>query len=416
MISGRRVIVIGGGVIGTACAYYLAREGWQVTLLDQGKMGRGCSHGNCGYVCPSHVLPLAAPGALRMALKSLFQPNSAFRVKPRFDFRLWSWFWKFARRCNRRHMLEAGRGIQALLNSSRRLFDELLASEQIECEWETRGLLFVFRSQKAMAHYAETDHLLREEFQLAAERHEGDSLLNLEPALKPSLAGGWHYQGDAHLRPDRLLASWRRVLQSLGVVFCEDCSLQDFVKEGSEATAAVTPQGHLEADAFVVATGAWTPLLHRQLGVRLPIQPGKGYSITMPRPVLCPNIPLIFEEDRVAITPMQSGYRIGSMMEFAGYDSTIHSRRLEVLQRGARHYLHEPLAEPIEEAWFGWRPMTYDGLPLIDRSPTLSNVFIAAGHNMLGLSMAPATGRLIAEFISNRPPHLPLEPYSVLGR
>ena len=149
-----------------------------------------------------------------------------------------------------------------------------------------------------------------------------------------------------------------------------------------------------------MATGAWTPLLNRELGCKVPIQPGKGYSITMPRPAKCPTIPLIFEEHRVAVTPMQSGYRLGSIMEFAGYDRTINPRRIEMLRSGASHYLLEPTAEPVVEQWYGWRPMTPDSLPIIRRSPARNNVVIAAGHNMLGLSMAPATGKQVAEMLS----------------
>jgi D-amino-acid dehydrogenase len=167
----------------------------------------------------------------------------------------------------------------------------------------------------------------------------------------------------------------------------------------------------MAAEAFVVAAGAWTPFLNQHLGCRVPIQPGKGYSITMPRPTICPTLPLVFEEHRVAITPMASGYRIGSTMEFAGYDATLNRRRLEMLRAGARHYLHEPDCEPVQEEWFGWRPMTYDGVPIIDRSPALANVVIAAGHNMLGLSMAPATGKLVAEILAGAPPHLDPKPY-----
>jgi D-amino-acid dehydrogenase len=406
-----RVIVVGGGVIGTACAYYLSRSGWQVSVVDQGQFGRGCSHANCGYVCPSHVLPLAAPGAIGMALRSLFTRNSPFRIKPRFDLSLWQWLYHFARRCNRRDMLQAGHAIQALLNSSRRLYDELLRSEPIDCEWETKGLLFVFQSQQGMDHYAHTAEMLRAEFNMPAVRHDHTALAELEPALKPGLAGGWLYPGDAHLRPDRLMTSWRRVLESRSVTIRESCAVRGFVNEPGRARALATSQGELPAEAFVVATGAWTPLLARQLGCPMPIQPGKGYSITMPRPARCPTYPMIFEEHRVAVTPMRTGYRLGSTMEFAGYDSTLNRRRLAILRDGASHYLHEPVAEPVEEEWFGWRPMTYDSVPIIDRCPTMPNVIVAAGHNMLGLSMAPATGKLVAELLGTRAPHIDPGPY-----
>lgn len=408
-----QVIVIGGGVIGAACAYYLSRAGWQVTVVDQGQFGKGCSHGNCGYVCPSHVLPLAAPGAIGMALRSLLSRNAPFAIRPRFDPGLWRWLFHFARRCNTRDMLEAGHAIQRLLNSSRLLYDELLRTEAIECEWQARGLLFVFQTRKAMDHYADTDRMLAATFNLPATRHDGDALTALEPALKPGLAGGWLYNSDAHLRPDRLMASWRRVLESHGVTLRENCALRGFLPEGSRARAIRTAEGELTADEFVLAAGAWTPLLREHLGCRIPIQPGKGYSITMPRPARCPSLPLVFEEHHVAVTPMHSGYRLGSTMEFAGYDASLNRRRLDLLRDSASHYLHEPCCAPVEEEWFGWRPMTYDGKPIIDRSPALRNVVIAAGHNMLGLSMAPATGKLVAELLSGATPHIDLTPYAV---
>jgi D-amino-acid dehydrogenase len=414
MSDSRRVVVIGGGVIGASCAYYLSRAGWTVTVIDRGEFGKGCSHGNCGFVCPSHVLPLAAPGAIWPALRSMFARRSPFSIKPRFDPALWRWLLNFARRCNRRDMLAAGHGIQALLNSSRVLYDELMGNELTDCEWETRGLLFVFMTRRAMDHYAATDELLRTEFAMSAERLEGDRLQELEPALKPGLAGGWLYRSDAHLRPDKLMASWRRVLMARGVTLVENCAVQGFVRQNGQACAVRTSTGEISASAFVVATGAWTPFLQHELGCKIPIQPGKGYSLTMPRPSRCPTFPLIFEEHRVAITPMASGYRIGSTMEFAGYDASLNPDRLALLRESARLYLHEPEADPILEQWFGWRPMTYDGLPIIDRSPAFANVWLAAGHGMLGVSMAPATGKLIAECLSGMKSHVDVGAYALL--
>lgn len=408
-----RVIVIGGGVIGAACAYFLNRAGWQVTIIDQGRFGQGCSHANCGFVCPSHILPLAGPGAMKSALRALFQPNSALSIKPRLDLALWSWLFRFARRCNQRDMLDAGRAIQPLLQSSRSLYQELIRDEQFDCEWQARGMLFVLQTQEGMEHYAATDQLLSREFGLAAKRFDGDSLVSLEPALKPGLAGGWLYETDAHLRPDRLMTEWRRVLEARRVVVHENQTVQRIERESGKARAVVTPHGEQAGDAFVFATGAWTPLLSRQLRCRIPIEPGKGYSITMPRPARCPIYPLIFEEHRVAATPMNSGYRLGSTMEFAGYDASLNRKRLQLLKDGAAHYLHEPFCDPVVEEWTGWRPMTPDSVPIIDRCPALSNVLIAAGHNMLGLSMAPATGRLVAELLSQQTPHVDPTPYRV---
>jgi D-amino-acid dehydrogenase len=409
----KRVAVVGGGVVGACSAYYLAKAGFAVTVLDRGRFGAGCSHANCGYVCPSHVLPLAMPGAVWATLKTLFARNSPLKVRPGTVLRNFGWFWGFARRCNRRDMMAAGRAIQALLNSSRSLFEEFIRDEHAECEWEKKGLLFVFMTPKHFEHYAHTDELLRRNFAMPAKRFDSAELAALEPAIKPGMAGGYLYESDAHLRPDRLMSELHRVLNELGVEIRENCEVTRFVRDGAKATALHTKAGEVVADHFVIATGAWTPLLNKELGCRVPIQPGKGYSMTMPRPALCPTYPLIFEEHRVAVTPFRSGYRLGSTMEFAGYDISLNRRRLEFLKEVARHFLHEPYCEPVEEEWFGWRPMTYDGKPIIDRSPAMSNVLIAAGHNMLGLSMAPATGRLVNELLGGQVPHVDPDPYSV---
>ncbi len=409
-----RVIVVGGGVIGAACAYFLKKAGWDsVTVLDRGQFGKACSHGNCGFVSPSHVLPLTVPGAIGQTLKALISKNSPFSIKPRFDLALWSWLFQFARRCNERDMLASAQGIQALLQSSRSLYDELMANEPFDCEWQPRGLLFPFRTQAGLEHHDQTAELLRTSFGTSIDRYAGDEVRDLEPALKRGLAGGWHYPVDAHLRPDKLMSSWRRVLAGIGVTIRDDCEVKGFVRDGVRAVRVITPQEEIAADAFVVAAGALTPWLNRELGCKVPIQPGKGYSITMRRPTKCPVLPMLCEEDRVGITPMLSGYRLGSTMEFAGYDATLNRRRLTLLTAGAAHYFDEPVSEPIEEEWFGWRPMTPDSVPIIDRSPTMDNVLIAAGHNMLGVSMSPATGKLVAEILGGAVPHLDASRYTL---
>jgi D-amino-acid dehydrogenase len=410
----RHTIVIGGGVVGAWSAYYLAKSGRRVTLVDRAGFGSGCSHGNCGYVCPSHALPLAQPGAVGATLKTFLTSNSALKLRVPTVLGNLGWFWRFAAACNERDMLAAANGITSLLNSSRRLYDEALAAERIDAEWESKGLLFVFRSAKAFDHYAATDTLLRERFGQPAKRLPADELLRLEPALKPgAVSGGWLYEGDAHLRPDVLMAELRRVLTSLGVEIIEHRPVSGFVTENGTAVAVKTAGGEIGCDAAVVATGAWTPQLNVALGGRVPIVPGKGYSLTMPRPAVCPTYPMIFEEHHVAVTPFRTGYRIGSTMEFAGYDDRMNRDRLSILRAGAEAYLKTPFAEPVQEEWWGWRPMVYDGNPIIDFAPAAKNVVIAAGHGMLGLSMGTGTGKLVSELINGDRPHLDAAAYSL---
>lgn len=411
----KKSVVVGGGVVGAACAYYLSQAGHEVTIVDRGRFGQGASHGNCGYVCPSHVLPLAAPGALTSTLKTMMQKNSPLRVSPGFLFANAGWFLKFAQKCNKKDMLAAAVGIQALLASSRQLYDDVITTEGIQCEWDPVGLLFVFHTLPVFEHYAEVDHLLREQFNTPADRFDAAALVELEPTLKrEAVSGGYLYRGDAQLRPDRLMAEWKRILTARGVTIQESTEVTGFVERSGQAAAVKTVAGEIPADHVVVATGAWTPLLNKEIGASVPIIPGKGYSLTMPRPGRCPKYPMIFEEHRVAISPFQSGYRIGSTMEFVGYDTSIPEARLQLLRNGASLYLQDPLAEPIEEAWYGWRPMVHDGKPIIDFAPRYSNVLIAAGHGMLGLSMATGTGKLAAERITGAKPHIDPTQYALV--
>ena len=302
--------------------------------------------------------------------------------------------------------MASGRAIQALLHSAVPAYRDLIAQHAFLCDWETQGLLFAYRDRRAFEAYGSTDRLLSDSFHEPARRLVGEEMREFEPALNPGLAGGWYYETDAHLRADRLLAAWRVLLESRGVLIREGCTFDGFARGAAGASAAGTSQGRLEAEAFVVATGAWTPLLSRELGCRVPIQPGKGYSLTTSRPARCPRVPLIFPETRVAVTPLASGLRLGSMMEFVGYDSTMSPKRLDLLRSGAAPFLAEPWGDKVEESWTGWRPMTYDGIPIIGPSPALPNVLIAAGHGMLGVTMAPATGRLVAEMLNGATPHI----------
>lgn len=407
------VIVVGGGVIGACSAYYLRQSGWEVKIVEREAFGAACSHGNCGLISPSHALPLAMPGAVAKTMPMMFKRDAPFRVAPRFDPSLWAWLMKFAARCKEAPMLESAAARHALLQSSVSAYHEMLEAEAIECEWENRGAYFIYQTQAGMESYQKTDAWLQQ-FDLGAERVGGEDLESREPALKQGVAAGaWYYKIDAHVRPDKLMQGLRRSLEAMGVKIVENTSITGFSKEGKNASALQTTGGEMKADRYVLATGAWTPKLNDWIGAKIPIQPGKGYSITFPRPATCPTTPLAFMEQKVIATPFASGYRLGSTMEFAGYDETINQGRLDALKRGAERYLKEPYCEPKQEQWFGWRPMTYDGKPIIDRSPAMENVFIAAGHNMLGLSMGSATGKLVDEMLSEKQPHIDLKPFAI---
>ena len=402
-MSAPRVVVVGGGIIGASSAYYLRKAGYDVTIVEKGKFGSACSHGNCGYVCPSHVLPLAAPGAIWSALGSLFKKNSPLYIKPRLELTQWIWLLKFALKCNLKDMSRSAEGIHRLLQLSLQEYQNWRTAG-INCEWQDSGLLFVYRTNHEFEEYEKTDRYLRARFDVGAVRWNRDELCQREPAVKPDVAGAWFYEGDAQLRPDVLMRSLRNWLDRQGVKILENTACLGFRSENGRATGVRIEQRILPADYVVLSTGAWCPRDAKALGMRIPIQPGKGYSITMTRPATCPTRPMIFHEDRVACTVFDGSYRLGSTMEFSGYDEQLNRNRLDILTRVAGHYLKEPTTTQIQEEWFGLRPMTYDGLPIIDFSPALSNVVVASGHGMLGISMGPGTGRLVSEMIAQTKP------------
>ncbi len=405
-------IVIGAGIVGIACAHYLTQAGIRVTVIDKGTVAGACSHANCGYVCPSHVPPLTEPGAIGLAVRSLCNPRAPFRVKPRISPALWNWMWQFARRCNHRQVLTAGKHLQAILDASMDEYRRLIPELSLHCEWKEDGLLYVLQTPRGMERFAETDRMLTEHFGVAARRIDGSELPTFDPGLKPGLAGGFHYPGDASVRPDRLNHEWASRLRAEGVRFIEGCELQCVQKSAGRITGLATSKGVLEADRFVFAMGAWSTRWSSQLQCRIPIQPGKGYSITLPRPASSPRFPILFPEHKVGVSPFEDGLRLGSMMEFAGYDTSIPPHRIQQLRESARPYLVASLDGEAQETWYGWRPMTWDSLPIIGPVPGLGNALLATGHNMLGLSLAPSTGKLIAELVTGQRPHIDVAPYS----
>jgi D-amino-acid dehydrogenase len=411
--TNQSAIVIGGGVIGCTTAYYLRQLGWDVRVLESKQIGRGCSHGNCGFICPSHVLPLTSPGMVWPAMRRMFRRDSAMYVKPRWDPALWRWLMQFALGCRREFLMARAAARHALLASSMRLYRQLIADESLDIEWDDRGLLLVFKSPHEFEAYGKVAALMRDEFGIVATPHDGKQLTALEPALRSGPAGGWHYAGDAHLRPDRLMAELKSRLESRGVVIMEGVKVTRFNVEKGRAQSIDTTEGTMSADRFVLATGAEAPALSRELGCRIPIQPGKGYSITMRPSGAMPSIPVILEEFHVAVTPWTSGVRIGSTMEFVGYDTRINRRRIDLFQRAVAEYLTDPPNGPVEEEWCGWRPMTCDDLPCIGPAPAAANVVIAAGHGMIGMATAPASGKLAAELVAGQTPHVNPAPYSL---
>lgn len=410
MSEHRDVVILGGGAIGLACALALLRSGRGVTVLERGVVGHGSSHGNCGTLTPS-LLPLNAPGTVAKGLKWLLKADAPLRITPLPSPALLLWLLAFAGHCNAADYQRVADIKGDLALRSRALLERWVNDEALDCEFAASGHLTVYRDAAALAQSADEVALWRK-MGVAVETLDGDACRAREPALNAAVIGGHYHPGDAQLRPDRYVAELARAVRAGGGEIREHCEVRELRRDAGRISAIDTPDGPIHADQVVLALGAWSPLLGRQLGLRLPIQPGKGYSITYARPSRPPQLPLVLKERSVCVTSWGSGYRLGSTMEFAGYDASLNRRRLDALKRGAAEYLQEPEGPVVEEEWYGWRPMTTDDLPIIGRASRLTNLTLATGHGMLGITLSAITGQLIADLLNGRPTDVDLTPLS----
>ena len=405
------VLILGGGVIGLSCALALRRAGASVRVLEQAVPGHGASHGNCGTLTPSHAIPLSVPGVRMKALRWLLKRDAPLYVNPRPDPERWRWLLDFARRCNLSDARRAALARCSILQRSHALLPQWLAEEGIECDYGKRGTLYVYRDSRALhAGRAEVEWL--HELGLTAQVLGADAVLGMEPALKPGVAGGVLHADDAQLRPDRLVEGLARRVRERGAVIETQTRIDGFDCGGGRINAVRTSRGTFSGERIVFALGAWSPRIASQLRMRLPMQPGKGYSITTSRPDPCPRTALVLREAGVCVTAWESGFRLGSTMEFSGYDSTLNRTRLDALRRGARAYLHCPFGEQLQEEWWGWRPMCVDEVPLVGPSMRWTNLLLATGHGMLGVSMSAATGELIAAQVAGARTMIDPAPYA----
>jgi len=408
------VVIVGGGVIGLACGLALREAGRPVRILEASTVGCGSSHGNCGTITPSHAMPLAAPGTVNRALRWMLTPDAPLYLKPRLDPELWRWLLRFAARCNRSDWLRGGAAKAAILQASRQALPEWIARHGLQCEFLPSGTDHVFRTLQALEAFDDELRTLAD-LGIPSEHIDAASYLRQEPALREGIVGAVRFPGDASLRPDRYVAELARAFRQAGGVVVEHCEVTG-LREERDGLRLRTTQGEVPASDVLVATGAWSPRLASALSPRLgavrrAMQPGKGYSITYARPSLAPRRPLVLQERSVCVTTWEDGYRLGSTMEFSGYDASLNPRRLGALEHGAREFLREPLGPSKREEWFGWRPMTFDDLPIIGRVPGAAPLWLATGHGMLGVSMSVATAELVADLLTGRPPRIDPSPF-----
>jgi D-amino-acid dehydrogenase len=410
---GDDILVAGGGAVGLACALALLEAGRGVRVIEATRIGAGASHGNCGTITPSHAPPLAAPGMVQTALRWMLQPDAPLYIRPRVDPRLWQWLLAFAARCNVRDWEASARAKSRLLNDSRTRLDAWVRDYALDCEFVPSGEDYVCRDPRRLEYELRQVPFLRE-LGVPVTIVDGPAYEAMEPALKPGVAGAIRFDGDAALRPDRYVAELARAVRERGGEVIEGCALQG-IDHARDGLRVHTSHGMLSAREVVCAMGAWSPRLADAIGMpalRGAMQPGKGYSITYDPPARVPSRPLMLRERSVCVTAWASGYRLGSTMEFSGFDESLNARRLAALERGAAEYLHEPVGPVVRERWFGWRPMSCDDIPIIGRVPGRERLWLATGHGMMGIGMSTGTGQLIADLLTGRAPAFDPAPFS----
>jgi D-amino-acid dehydrogenase len=411
MSRDKSVIVCGGGIVGLCTAYYLAREGCHVTIVERHGEGHDhCALGSSGYISPSHVIPLAAPGMVWKGLKWMLNSRSPFYIQPRLDSELVRWGWHFWRACSHERVARAAPILRDLCLHSQRLFEELDDLTANRSEYQRAGLLNLCRTPQGLDEEARGLARIANDLGIEAQVLDAAQTAALGLGVKLAIAGSVYFPIDAHCTPARFARALTSLLREMGVHFQWSTTIYGWSMVGTRIAAARTTAGDLVADEFVLAGGSWSAAMIGGLGLRMPMQAGKGYSLTLPNPRFRITKPFILKERRVAVTPMGDTLRFGGTMEIAAHQDRIRPERVEQIIAGAMAFLPEltPADFAGVKPWYGYRPVTPDGLPYLGRFNHLANLTAACGHAMLGLTLAPGTGQLVAETIVGRKPSVDL--------
>ncbi len=414
MIRETETLIIGGGAIGICCAHYLNELGKDVLVVDKNDICSGSSYGNAGLIVPSYCIPLAAPGVLFQGLKWMFQPRSPFYIKPRLNRQLIAWLWHFRRACTATHVHRSIPVLHALHSASFKLFEELTNLKGLDFGLEKRGMLKIFKTRNGFEGGIRDIHLV-EAFGIESKILQKNELGEYLGALQTPAVGGAYLPHDAHLLPDRFVRQLAGHIEKKGGHLLTGCEVLDFKISGRRIAGVTTTRGEILTQHIIIASGAWSANLARRLRIDLPLQPAKGYSITFRRPAVCPALPLAMAEAKVVLTPMAEELRLAGTLELAGYNDAINMPRVQSILDTAREYLPDlDLDSPdIVEIWRGLRPCSPDGLPYVGRSPRYDNIVVATGHGMLGISLAPITGKIVSQLVAGQRPCLDITSLNV---
>ena len=399
----KEITIIGGGVIGLCSAYYLQKEGYEIRVIERGDITDGCSFGNMGYMSPSHFVPLASPGIIAEGLKHMLSSSSPFYVKPRLNLDLMQWGYHFWKNSNAATVKKNAPHLNDLLQLSRHLINEMRNDIGDTFDMEEKGCLMMCKQQKTLDHEF---HLAddAEKFGLKVDRLNAHQVQALEPDVELNVAGAVLFKDDCHFNPGKMMIALKKHLENKGVKFQLNTTVTGFEKTDNKISAVITDKGKFDIEEIIVAAGSWLPVVSKMMGIKLLLQPGKGYSHTYQHIEKNIKYPAILVDGRCAITPWGHQLRIGGTMEISGINNKVLVKRMQGIYDSARDFYPGLKIDfpPADKIWNGLRPVTPDGLPYIGKVSNFANVTIAGGHAMLGISEGPGTGKLVCEMIQQK--------------
>jgi D-amino-acid dehydrogenase len=408
-----KVTIVGGGIIGLSCAYYLQKENHEVTVIDKGNMTDSCSFGNMGYISPSHFIPLATPGIVAQGIKWMFDSSSPFYIKPRLNLDLINWGLTFYRKANNSTLEHNMPHLNNLLQLSRHLINDFKNDLGDAFTLNESGCWMLYKNEKTGEHER---HMADQanKFGLRTIDCTKAQIQDFEKEVEVNVAGGILYLDDCYVDPAKLMLALYQYLKTKGVVFKLNSTVTGFEKADKNINAVLTDKEKINVDEVVIANGSWMPQVSQLLGIKTLLQPGKGYSFgysELQKNLLYPSI---LVDDRVATSPYDRELRIGGTMELNGHSDTILPKRVNSIYNAFKKYYPDmPITAPdLQKTWFGYRPVTPDGMPYIGRHSNYNNLCYAGGHAMLGVSAAPGTGKLITQIISNQKTVISVEAFN----
>jgi D-amino-acid dehydrogenase len=410
-----KVVIIGGGIIGLSSAYYLQESGHEVTVIDRSDMRDNCSYGNAGYVCPSHFVPLATPGIVKQGLKWMLNSKSPFYVQPRLSMSLIDWGMKFMKMATPEHVERSAVPLRDIAVLSKKLYESWAQLPQFSFAYQTKGLLEIFQTPAGADHAAHMVHKAHELGLTDTELLDNTALQKLEPHTRINGLGAVFFRCDAHLYPNKLMKQLISDLENKNVHLRVNEDVLSFENKNGNITRVVTDKAVYEADAVIIASGSWSRELAAKMNIKIPLVPGRGYSVTLEDSPYTLNHPVVLVEGRVALTPMDGNkIRFGGTMEITSTQTPPRMNRVEGILKAVERYFPEfKVPMPSEDkVWFGYRPCSADGLPYIGRSGKWKNVVMATGHAMLGLSLGAGTGKLVSEIVNEQPVSMDIRPFN----